>query len=270
MKTFNWDHKLKEALLLEILKHQKCDQIEKWTYGMKVWIWKWCAVWCSLRSLAIVQGKKLKEEYCNHKDYEGMWLPEWLGRLEDVLFEWIEEKYSNKFPYKFIKAIPVGIDDSQMNIIKWKFCSYLMIKNIKMVKKLHLEKWYKLQVIEIIKLVLKFLQNSITIGKCDKMLAMNIESIAICLANNIDWSTEMSARNAVNTASWSAAINASRSAVWSVGSSVTANEESVASTACWSAESASWAASISKNMGDLETISYKKYSDYLIKLFKNI
>src|SRR3990167_9910929 len=93
--AYKGDKKLKKALLKEITKHEKADQIEQKTYGEnRGKEWHGCAVACSLRSYAIVNKEKLVTEYNQHEKYDEMFGQggQAIGRIEDTLFEGMTAK----------------------------------------------------------------------------------------------------------------------------------------------------------------------------------
>src|SRR5262245_11400345 len=90
LRAFHNNAQLKADMLREIGAHEKADQIEQGTYGRgKNGNWKGCAVACSVRSLAITKGEKVKgvEDFGQHERYEtDLGIPEAIARLEDTLF----------------------------------------------------------------------------------------------------------------------------------------------------------------------------------------
>ena len=200
MKTlisYKGDKNLKEKFVKEIEKHRKADAIEQGTYGHQNGTWKGCAVACSLRSLAIIDGEDLVTAYNDHTLYETkLGIPEWIARLEDTLFEGLPVKDAKKWPEQFSKAIPVGIN---LEPIKWKFCAYLMKENIDRVLKLNITDELKKQVVDAIRGVLYVHENAIASGTWDESAAWSARSAA--------WSARSEA--------WSAAESAAESAAWS-------------------------------------------------------
>src|SRR3990167_9343549 len=184
MLTYKNDTKLKTAMIKEVGKHRKADQILQGTYGKQNGQWKGCAVACSLRSLAIIQGEELMEDYNQHSRYEtGLGIPEWLARLEDTIFEGLPKADAMKWPEQFLEAIPVGVD---LEPVKWKFCAYLMKENIDRVLALKISDDLKKEVVDAIRQSLAVNEEAIRTGKWDESAA---------------WSAAESARSAA----WSAA-----------------------------------------------------------------
>ena len=119
LKAFHKKPELKKKMIVEVLKHQKQDQIIQGSYGHQNGEWKGCAVACSLRSLAIVKKQELVERYSDHKSYETeLGIPESLAHLEDYLFENMPKEKAKKWPAEFIKAIPVG---ANLSLVAPKF-----------------------------------------------------------------------------------------------------------------------------------------------------
>lgn len=121
LKAFHGKPKLKKDMVAEVLKHQKADQIVQGTYGTQNGDWHGCAVACSVRSLAIINGEPLKERYNDHERYEkDLGIPESLARLEDYLFEVMPKDKAKLWPAEFIKAVNVG---SNLSLVAPKFIS---------------------------------------------------------------------------------------------------------------------------------------------------
>ncbi len=254
--SYKNDTKLKKKFVAQIEKHRKADQIEQGTYGRQNGEWKGCAVSCSLRSMAIINGEPLTEKYNNHKDYETkLGMPEWLARLEDTIFEGLTVKESKTWPEKFAKAIPVGVN---LEPVKWHFCAYLMKENIERVLKLKIADDLKKQVVDAIRSVLSLHKNAIQTGvwneSAAESAARSAESAAESArsAESAAWSAE-SARSAAESAE-----SAARSA-WSARSAARSARSAAESarSAAESAESA-WSAA-----------AFLKHSKYLLKLLKN-
>ncbi len=63
-----------------------------------------------------------------HSRYETeLGIPEWLARLEDTIFEGLENKRAKKFPLEFLEAIKVGAD---LEKIKTPFIIYILEQNL--------------------------------------------------------------------------------------------------------------------------------------------
>ena len=108
MLSFHNDPKIKKKYLARVIAHRKADEIIKgkyWEGG------KGCAVGCAIHS-------------GNHSLYESeLGIPEWLARVEDVLFEGMENKIAMKWPERFFKATPLGKD---LNKIKAPFLIFVL------------------------------------------------------------------------------------------------------------------------------------------------
>ena len=217
--AYHNDAKLKEALVREITKHEKADQILQGTYGGELnGDWKGCAVACSLRSLAIINKEKLVERYSNHALYTDLFGKggETIGRLEDCLFEGMTKKDAKTFPRKFAEAIPVGAD---LSFVPAKFMVFILKDTLK-----HKGVRDNKEVVKVVKDVVKLWQDVIEgkyVGK-DKDLASAARS-----AESAAWSAARSAESAAWSAAWSAesaAWSAARSAAWSARSAAESAE----------------------------------------------
>lgn len=100
----------KEEFVAELKKHQEADNFIKGTYGEKIdGQFKACAVGCSLESIARI--KKIEMDTSDHSKYpELLGIPEWLGRVEDTIFESLSESRSKSWPVEFSEAIPENVD----------------------------------------------------------------------------------------------------------------------------------------------------------------
>jgi hypothetical protein len=245
MKTFQQGVS-KEQMLAEVQKHRKADQILQGTYGKENGSWKGCAVACSLRSIDILKGKKLRVEYNQHKRYESeLGIPEWLARLEDTIFEGLPKAKAELWPEQFIKAIPENVD---LEPIKRKFSAYLMKENIDRVLKLNISDKLKEEVVSGIRKVLEVQETAINTGKWDESAA---------------WSAESAAESAAQSAAESAqSAQSAQSAAWSAWSAAQSAAESAAQSAAESAQSAAWSA------WSAESAAYEKHSKKLLGLLR--
>ena len=244
MLTYHNDAQLKQMMVDEMAFHEKADSLIKGTYAEVNGSFKGCAVGCSIESL----NKKLDKQI-GHGDHAGMaeaigW-PEWLCRLDDVIFEGLPNDESKSWPSRLIKAVPIGRDIER---VKWKFFAYIMNENIKRVQLLGINENLKSEIVSAIRNVLKLHENIIESGVIDESArssARSAESVARSAAESAAWSSE-SARS-----SESAAESVARSAKSSARS---------AEYAAWSSES-SWSSARSA-----KSSAYKRYADKLIEL----
>ena len=171
--SFKGDKKLKIALLGEVEKHRKADQIVQGTYGKgSNGDWKGCAVGCSVHSLNRLNGTSYQTS--DHTVYEKeLGIPEWLARLEDRIFEGLPKEEAKKWPSQFIKAVPVG---KNLDPIKWKFCAFILKENINRVLKLKIKDELKEQVVKAIQGVLSLHERAIKTGKWDEAAARSARS----------------------------------------------------------------------------------------------
>lgn len=246
MKSYNNDPKLKKRFIEEIKKHQEADAIQQGHYGRKNGTWKGCAVACSLRSLDIIDGKELHEEYNQHKQYETKIGPEWLAHLEDTLFEEMKAEDANKFPLQFAEAIPVGVD---LEPVKWKFCAYLMKENIERVTSFDIDDEPKKQIIDAIRDVLAVHEKAIKTGEWDKSAAERAEVRAVKIVAECAASVAWSA--------WSAASAAS---AWGA--------TAIAMCASESAWGAAFSAESAENAERARMAASKKHADKLLELLR--
>jgi hypothetical protein len=119
MKSFHNKPELKEMMLEEVLKHQKADEIIQGSYERRG---KYCAVGCSIESLNMRLGKHYS--HGDHSVYETeLGIPKIIARLEDRIFEGLEREKAKMFPFRFIQAVPVGVD---LSLVWPKFAIWLL------------------------------------------------------------------------------------------------------------------------------------------------
>ncbi len=146
MLAFHNDIEVKEKYVNRVKAHAKADNLIQgtgWANG------KGCAIGCTLESF-------------DHSAYPTeLGLPEWLARLEDRLFEGMENKDAMKFPLDFLEAIPVGVD---LEPVKWKFCSYLCSENLSILENCDIDKDLKSQISDSIKTIKSLHDNAAKTG----------------------------------------------------------------------------------------------------------
>lgn len=212
MKTFNGDPKLKEELLEFIKWHEEQDKIVQGTYGVGTEKdWKGCAVACSIKSLNMKHGKKLLTD--NHSVYETeLGIPIGLAELEDGIFEGMTAREAKKWPYRFMNAIPVGVD---LDIISYRF-QYYLLTDPKGVMQFASPEGRRA-----IKAVAKLINQRIrgeTVKSVDWQIAKETAEAAAGSAERLaSWSLSQSSTwSAVRAAVWSASGQAKWSVIWSV------------------------------------------------------
>jgi hypothetical protein len=98
MLSYHNDLEIKRKYIARVKKHRELDHLEQrlgWRNDGKT---KGCAIGCTL-------------EAYDHSRYPiELGLPEWLARLEDVIFESLPREQAMYWPEKLLEAIPVGVD----------------------------------------------------------------------------------------------------------------------------------------------------------------
>jgi hypothetical protein len=220
--SYHNNPEVKESLVARMQKHIELDELVQGATGENG---KGCTVWCALNN------GDLKEGY-NHEAFETrLGLPEWLAILQDSIFEGLKPEDAKQFSSDWPKAIPVGKD---LTPVKWKFCAFILQRNIERVLTLDIPEDLKKQVVDAISGVLELNKSAAKTGVWDESAAESARSAA--------WSAAWSAESAARSAAWSA-----ESAAWSAGSA--------ARSAARSARSA-------------RSAEYKIYADHLIELLK--
>jgi hypothetical protein len=225
--SYHNNPEVKESLVARMQKHIELDELVQGATGENG---KGCTVWCALNN------GDLKEGY-NHEAFETrLGLPEWLAILQDSIFEGLKPEDAKQFSSDWPKAIPVGKD---LTPVKWKFCAFILQRNIERVLTLDIPEDLKKQVVDAISGVLELNKSAAKTGVWDESAAESARSAA--------WS-------AAGSAAESAARSAARSAAWS------------AESAAWSAGSA--ARSAARSARSARSAEYKIYADHLIELLK--
>jgi hypothetical protein len=206
MLAFHGKRTLKVAMLREVRKHENADQIVAGHYGMENGKWTGCAVGCSIRSLALIQKRKL--DTSDHMLFESeAGVPVMLARLQDTLFEGLPESERVSFPRKFWTAIQPSADLSRVG---WKFLYWLLTEE--------LEGRDHPLVRDAIKQCADVLV-PLTKGRpVDASAAWSAESAAWSAA----WSAEGAARSAARSAA--SAARSTESAAWSAASAARSTE----------------------------------------------
>ena len=235
--SFKNDPTIKESLIQRMDKHIELDELVQKATGQDG---KGCTVWCALNN------GDLKAGY-NHEAFESvLGLPEWLARLHDTIYEGLEVKDSKWFSKEWVRAVPVGVN---LDIIKWKFCVFILKENIERVLLLDIDEKLKKQIVDAIKQCLDVQEKAIETGNWDGSAARSAVRSAWS-AESAAWSARSAARSAGESAR--SAARSARSAAWSAARS--------ARSAAWSAGESAWSVA--------RSAAYKRYANELLRLFR--
>lgn len=183
MLTYNNDPALKAAFLAEVRRHQDADQIVKGAYGEIVdGKWRGCAIGCAIHSLNTIQGTNYLPAQHEALEVSGLW-PVGLSHLEDVIFEHLPVDKAVKWPLRFARAVPVGVD---LQTVKWQFCAFLMRENINYVSGLDFDSELKTKILAAIEGVLRVLDKAISTGTWDARTAHAAADAAYAAADAAD------------------------------------------------------------------------------------
>lgn len=175
--SFHNDETIKEKYLTRLKKHHELDQIIQgitWESDTG----RGCAVSCTL------------EKY-NHKAYEDeLGIPEWLGRLQDRIFEGLPKNKSADFALDFLISIPVGVN---LEPVKYRFCAFILRENINRVLTLNITDELKKEVVHAVRGVLVLHEEAIKTGKWSARSARSAAESAEWSAWSAEWSAEWSA-----------------------------------------------------------------------------
>ena len=120
--AFHGKQEIKDKYIARVKAHQEADEITKGIYWQNG---KGCAVGCTI-------------EGSDHKKFEvELGIPTVLAHLEDGLFESMSNEEAKKFPLRFLEAIPVGADLSDVfkHLVVWEWDDSVHgLKNIQEIK----------------------------------------------------------------------------------------------------------------------------------------
>lgn len=134
LQAFHGDPAVKAFYINRVRAHRLADNLiqgKTWEHG------KGCAVGCTL-------------EAYDHSRYPiELGIPEWLGRLQDRLFEGLPNSEAMMFPEVFYERIEPGA--TQFETVKWKFSLFLLGENAARVSELKISDQLRTEVINAIR-----------------------------------------------------------------------------------------------------------------------
>jgi hypothetical protein len=233
MTTYHNDQSIKDKYITRVRLHREADELIQgtgWEDG------KGCAVGCTL------------ENYSHARYPIELGLPEWLAFLEDHIFEALAPEEAQKWPEQFLQAIPVGVSDRSMDVLRDRFQIFWLTR-----QKSQIDCAKYTQVAKAIDDTIALLQSAIN--------GEEPESAAWSAGRSAAWSAawsaaESAAWSAAESAGRSAAESAAESAAWSAGRS--AGRSAAWSAARSAAESAAWSEAIVKRDWLLENLAALK------------
>src|SRR5271168_4065880 len=108
MIAYHGDVAVKEKYITRVMNHRLADEL---IHGVGWEDGKGCAVGCTL-------------EAYDHVRYETeLGVPQMLARLEDAIFEGLENGDAKLWPERFLSAIRPGTD---LSLVGWKFLAWLV------------------------------------------------------------------------------------------------------------------------------------------------
>ena len=267
MQAFHNDIKIKQKYIERVDAHIKADNLIRgkgWENG------KGCAVGCTLESY-------------EHKQYETeLGIPEWLARVEDTLFEGMNEEKSKTWPKVFLKVIPVGVDLEQVRV---PFLLIVLEQNLNTLCSLGVGQEFKnvitcieqtktatIQVMEALKNGGDLLAAELAAELAARSAAWSAESAAESTAWLVELAAELAARSAESAAR--SARSAARSTEWSTAWSVELAAElaarSAARSTAWlvesAARSAAWSAELAAESAAWSAESAARSTEWLAEL----
>jgi hypothetical protein len=203
----------KERFLYHLKEHQVADSIvqnfgyapDNFSEGME---FKGCAVGCSLHSIALEIGKI--ESFGDHFLYEKyLNIPEWLARVQDIVFEGLPEHHAKLWPLKFGDAINVGADLDKIKPAFMIFILQSVLENVKDDK-------FKEQRDAVLKVIELWRRDDIGIDEWSSAryaADSAAYSVADFAADSVaDFAADFAADSAAASAAYSTAYSAARSA----------------------------------------------------------
>ena len=250
MLAFHNDIKIKNKYLKRVKQHEKADEIIKGTYWENG---KGCAVGCTIHG-------------SDHKLYETeLGIPEWLARLEDALFEGMNNEAAKEWPRVFLSTIKPGVD---LENIKVPFLLIVLEENLSILNSLEIDKIEFPEIYKAIECSKSAVNQMIEAQKSEN--EENIRSAAWSAGSAAElaaWSARparlaWSARLAAESAE-SAARSAAELAAWSAGSAA-----ELAASSAWSARLAAGSAASSARSAKSAAFDY--YAIQLLGLIENL
>jgi hypothetical protein len=188
MKAFHNDPGVKEKYLARVRAHKAADEIVKGKYWEDG---KGCAVGCTIHS-------------SNHSAYETeLGIPTWLARIEDTIFENLQNGQAKEWPEQFLSSIKIG---ANLDTIKAPFLIFTLENSLESLDSVQ----FDIEKFPYVK------------DACDGSRAAVKEMIR--LHKEDPTAARSAAESAARSAAWSAAESAA-SAAWSA--------ESAARSAAW-------------------------------------
>jgi len=250
MLSFHSDPAIKEKYLTRVIAHRKADNIIQgtgWVEG------RGCAVGCTL------------ENYDPSLYPVELGLPEWLARLEDIIFESLPEKDAVEWPEKFLEAIAVGVN---VEMVRPKLAirrlDRLIVFQKSLAEKNPSVKEAIEQVIAALDLTKQLHQTEINEPFCNIESAWSAESAARSAARSA-WIAGRGAAESAAKSAWIAANSA-----WIAANSAAESAGRTANSAANSARGAAWSSvwGAESANGAAERASYKQEASDLLELLK--
>ena len=188
MRSFKNDPDVKAKYISRVKAHMAADELIRGTG------WdghRGCAVGCTL-------------DYYDHSLYPiELDIPEWVAKLEDVIFEGMPDELAMTWPLRFLEAVPVGMTDAQWQSVLHRTAARRMTYLVDQLEPEIGDSW---GVVEAVRAVLD-LHAAESTDTESWSAASRAASRAACRAA---WSAACSAANsAANSAEWSASLRES-------------------------------------------------------------
>lgn len=204
----------KKDALAAVRAHRKAEHLTKGNY------WdggRGCAVGCLLHDFA--PGKESE-----HALYEPLFgIPQGLARLEDTIFESLPEAEAQRWPERFLRAVPAGADLSR---VQWRFLRWLLRDSGL------LDGGGREDVRDAIDGVIAVLENPCEGRPIDRNAARSAAANAESAARSAEGAARSAAKSAESAAE-SAMEDEARSAAIDVANAACSAAESAAESAAW-------------------------------------
>jgi hypothetical protein len=250
---------VKEVYLARVRAHRIADEIVKGKYWQNG---KGCAVGCTIHS-------------SDHGKYEvELGIPEWLARVEDIIFEGLPNKRAMLWPEEFLEAIKPGVD---LDKIKTPLTIFILEDAIESMNacvfdadkfpdvKAALEQ-SKAAVTKVIRC---YREGSDLSAAYSAARSVAESAYSADSAADSAYSAARSAADSAYSAALSAALSA-YSAALSAAESAADSAYSAALSAALSADSAAYSAALSaaESARSARSAAYAKFADKLLELLK--
>jgi hypothetical protein len=190
--------------------------------------------------------------------YHNEKIPEWLAYVQDIIFKELPNDERNQFVIDLLEAILVDID---LELLRYKFCAFLLRENIERIKNLtELSKDLRTVILESLQLALQLHENAINTGVWDENSAENVRRSAEHAGNT---TVGIGKTGEIPETLWRVTYCVIWSAIASTAN-IKEDEYTTQKVLGWTAEMTNGDKAAKK------TIAYQRYAEELLRLLKEV